>query len=513
MNNNPFSKRIVFNSGVFLAMLVGIIVCATPRLANAQGTGKIELDVVEEVLGDALTCRVRLQGPNAKELRIRGALFQSGWNLVESPLKFEGRPGDYKYEVSAGPRFSMGAGGFTLDRKSEAIDIVRLPKHCDLDVEGWRGGDLLSFVKPADSAKWLVAEDLAMSAVVHTKFAGANENTIPTQIDAPNSRWINGRSYYDSRAGSGVVLHHWTPPAEVPDHVPSSKLIAMAKQNRDVHVEIQRLWTRDAPIWLASGKVDSIQLLSDHLTYAGQGATEVKAPEDVESDMFRGPRGPGRLVEHLYWKLLETGLRIPPSAGSGFGKSPSPLGYNRVYVMTGNPSPAAWWEALRAGQSFVTSGPLLRAHVNGNLPGHVFTSERKQPIELEIGLTLTVADPVEYLDVIFNGQTLYQARLDEYAKQGGKIPPQSIKESGWLVIRVVTEREFTYRIATTAPFYFEFDGQPRVSREAVEFFQRWLARSASQLETENESTRVAAKPYINLATRFWSDRLKTANAP
>ena len=41
-----------------------------------------------------------------------------------------------------------------------------------------------------------------------------------------------------------------------------------------------------------------------------------------------------------------------------------------------------------------------------------------------------------YLDVIFNEETIYQARLDEYAKEGGRIPSLPIKESGWLVVRV-----------------------------------------------------------------------------
>ncbi len=51
-------------------------------------------------------------------------------------------------------------------------------------------------------------------------------------------------------------------------------------------------------------------------------------------------------------------------------------------------------------------------------------------------LELTVADPVEYVDVVFNGDALYHAPLDEYAKQGGKIPRLEVDRSGWLVVRV-----------------------------------------------------------------------------
>jgi hypothetical protein len=490
--------------------IVGMFTVPSPVLG--QATGKIELHMEEEESGDALACRVRLTGANDRQLRIRGALHQSGWNLVENPMRYEGRPGEYKYEITHGPQFSRGTGGFTLDRKAEAVDIIRLPRHCDLNLEGWRGGDLLAHVKSEDTAKWLVAEDLAMSVVVHAKVDAEIPQT-ENRLPALQERWIDAMSYHDARAQSGLTLHHWTPGREVPEWVPSSKLLVMSKEKPDTFAEIQRLWARDVPIWLASGKIDAVQLLSDHLTIDGEGATRVVSPPGIDEAMYKGPRGPGRLVEFIYWQLLETGLRIPPTAGSGFGRTPSPLGYNRVYAMTGNPDPAAWWQSIRAGQSFVTSGPLLRASVNECLPGQVFSSSDKQPIELDIDLKLTVADPVEYLDVIFNGQTLYQARLDEYAKAGGKIPPQSIKESGWLVIRVVTERDFTYQIASTAPFYFEFAGQPRISREAVKFFQMWLSKTEQLIGAEPKETRDPAQPFLTSAKRFWSQRAEQANVP
>ena len=520
---------------IFLAAIaiVAVTVHFTSCIATVHGqaTGKIELQMEEEEAGDPLTCRVRLRGANDRELRIRGSLHQSGWNLVENPLKYEGRAGDYQYEITHGPQFARGTGGFTLDRKSEAVDIIRLPRHCDLDVEGWRGGDLLAYVKPDETARWLTAEDLTMSAVVHdqatkdpAKDLAKDPAAKPTaqRIQGEAKRWVDAHSYRDARPESGLTLHHWSPGREVPQWVPSSKLLVMAKENRETFAELHHLWARDVPILLASGKIDGVQLLSDHLTIDGEGTARVEMPPGIDAAMYRGARGPGRIVEFIYWQLLETGLRIPPTAGSGFGRTPSPLGYNRVYAMTGNPDPAAWWQSVRDGQSFVTSGPLLRASINESLPGTVFTSD-EQPIEVDIDLKLTVADPVEYLDVIFNGQTLYEARLDEYAKQGGKIPVQSIKESGWLVIRVVTERDFTYRIATTAPFYFEFDGVPRISRQAVEFFQSWLTRSESQINADSKAdpkanadanqARTAAAPYLNAAKNYWTNRLNKANAP
>jgi hypothetical protein len=113
--------------------------------------------------------------------------------------------------------------------------------------------------------------------------------------------------------------------------------------------------------------------------------------------------------------------------------------------------------------------------------------------------------------VIFNGKSLYQARLDEFAKQGGKIPKLQVEESGWLVVRVVTEREHTYRLATTAPYYVELAGRPRISREAVEYFQQWCQRARAEVQAEGGVEWDAARPFFDAAERFWELRQESAN--
>ncbi len=190
----------------------------------------MELHIEEEESGDPLVARVKLRGPNGKELRIRSALYQNGWNLVERPMKHEGRPGEYQYEVTHGPELARGVGGFVLDKKSEAIDVIRLPRHCDLNLEGWHGGDLLNYVPTEDAIRWLVAEQLKMTTHVRTDLAEAKANDKPpanpgNRIVDTTHRWVNEGTYLDARSNSGLALHHWLPESEVPQWTPSSKLL------------------------------------------------------------------------------------------------------------------------------------------------------------------------------------------------------------------------------------------------------------------------------------------------
>ncbi len=54
--------------------------------------------------------------------------------------------------------------------------------------------------------------------------------------------------------------------------------------------------------------------------------------------LFPKPWGNGRWSQELYYHLLNCGLRIPPTAGSGSGANNNPVGYNRFYVNISNPS-------------------------------------------------------------------------------------------------------------------------------------------------------------------------------
>jgi hypothetical protein len=481
--------------------------------ARGQAKGEIEIDLVDSKTDQKLLSRVQLRGPNGNLLKPRAIEQVQSWSLVDGKLAFRGKAGDYRYEVYHGPEYAPARGLFTLDKNSAAIDSIQLPRHVNLADEGWFGGDLLSFQPKQSTDRWLAAESLLLASSI----ARLNQKPLDNDLQANTAQAATNNSItvpvftglIDDRPESGLVFHHWTPTEQLPLDIPSSRWLVLAKQTPladgqlPVHVEVQNMWSRDLPIWLASQRVDSVQLLSQHLTFDGNRAAKV-APLVTPAGNYRGERGPGRMVEQIYWKILDAGLRIPPTAGSGFGKTPSPLGYNRVYALLGSANEHNWWEAIRLGNSFVSNGPLLRVAINGMPPGHVF--QIGSSIELDIGVVLTTSDPVEYLEVIFNGSSIYKAALDEHAKKGGKIPPLEIKQSGWLIVRVVTARDFTYRLASTAPYYFELNGQNRIDPLAVEFFRNWLGKAREEIMQLPPAVQKLHEPYLKSAERFWEAR-------
>jgi hypothetical protein len=487
----------------------------------------IEINFLDQSTGEKIASRLEFTKPLSKAPRPRNALVAGRQLLVEGTARFLPAPGAYEFMVRRGPEFSEVRSGFELERNAQDAFDVFVPHTVPMRSWGWHSGDLHGRMAPELLSRWMRADDLDVVAtsiqVPQTSPDGSKRSTAKISGEAScNSDGTVPRTlpgvqtqslFFDQPGQAGVLIHRFDKPSNDSKASTSFEYLSQFGLQDACFSELTRPWERDVPLLLATGKIDSIQVLSSHLQpdLATPLTPDIRNPDGLR---FKGRKGLGRLVEHIYWQALEAGFRMPPTAGSGFdGKIPTHLGYNRIYVWLSPELPrdvGTWWSQLRSGHAMVTNGPLLRATINGQPPGSVHPSYRQQPIGLDIELELTVRDPVEYLDVIFNGKAIYQARLEEHAKRG-QFPPLLIKESGWLVLRVVTEHEASYRMATTAPFYFEFDSQPRISRSAVKFFRDWLDDSRSLIEREGDLQANYREPLSN-AIDFWNARAGQANA-
>src|SRR5262249_17352422 len=110
----------------------------------------------------------------------------------------------------------------------------------------------------------------------------------------------------------------------------------------------------------------------------------------------------------FYYALLNCGLRIAPTAGSASGAHPVPLGYSRVYVhLPDGFNYEAWLAGLKAGRSFVSTGPMILVTVNGRDPGEVFTEHLKE-LPLHVKGEIISSRPVEHIEIVWNGEVQQQ---------------------------------------------------------------------------------------------------------
>ena len=227
---------------------------------------------------------------------------------------------------------------------------------------------------------------------------------------------------------------------------------------------------------------DLFELANNHLWRTEYGVTNWAMPAPAWMNLGTGGRSEREWALYgfqAYYAFLNCGFNPRPTGGTAHGVHPVPLGYGRVYVhLDRGFNYDDWMRGLNAGRSFVTTGPLLIAEVEGELPGHRFVWKSPKPRTVTVKARI-FAPRVEgtKVEFIVNGEVVKQQTLvspfrlnpvERTVREKIEIPA-----SGWLAVRCWENPESAKAsFAHTAPWWFEMPGVPmRPRRVEVE----WLA--------------------------------------
>lgn len=498
---------------IAVSLLVGI--------ARAD-TGKIEIYVVGKQPDRPMPCRIHLKDATGKAQRPEGLPFFFDHFVCDGSASLTLAPGTYTYEVERGPEYAPVSGKVTIKENDTAKLKVALDRLANLPAEGWWPGETHVHRSVEQVELLMRAEDLHVAPVI-TWWNARNQWAQKRTPDKLLNQFDGNRYYHvmageDEREGGALLFFNLSAPLAITgasrEYPSPSKFLGEARrQNKNVWVDIEKPFWWDVPLWLASGQVDSIGLANNHMCRSQMSEKEAWGkPRDTER--LPAPRGNGYWTQEIYYHILNTGLRLPPSAGSASGVLPNPVGYNRVYVHV-DPDRFgydAWWEGLRAGRCFVTNGPLLRVEAAGKRPGHVFTADAGAEVEAEIKAQLTSSDPIRFLEIVQNGQVTRKVPFEEWKKSGslGKV---KFKSSGWFLVRAITDNPKTFRFASTGPYYVEIGPtKRRISKASVQFFVDWVKERADRVKLEDPEQRKEVLEYHGAAEKFWREKLSAANA-
>jgi hypothetical protein len=484
--------------------------------------GELKLTVVDRDTQAPLAARLHLRHASGRPVRLPGPRAWHDHVVFDGETTLRLPKGEYAFDLEAGSEYTVRSGRFTMAEFAQDTREVDLHRAVNLQREGWWAGDLFSRRAADDLDLLMRAEGLHVVQGVDWGNLPRPRRRQPAPAGAAARAFAESRIYRpgggaDFRATGRLLLWGLPEPLDLPaaaaDWPSQLDTLARARRQPDAWCDVAAAASWDLPLWVAAGRVDSIQLAGSYLHRGGiESAWPGCRPPDPSR--FPGPQGPARWAETIYFHLLNCGLRIPPTAGSGSGLTPNPLGYNRVYVHLDQPfTYDAWWRALRAGRVLVTNGPLLRPSVAGEYPGHVFSADAGAEVELEVGGILSTREVVSYIELIVNGRPAHSFRLDEWRRAQGQLPPLRFRESGWFLLRAVTEARQTYRFALTGPYYVEIGYQKRVSRESAQFFLDWTRQRLAAIPTGDDPQRSAYVDLARQAERYWEHLVRTANAP
>jgi hypothetical protein len=267
----------------------------------------------------------------------------------------------------------------------------------------------------------------------------------------------------------------------------------------------------DKPIWgenvvgVALGLFDSVQvchnhyhrkatLQDGHIGWGMAGADIEQLRKDWEQDeLFHR-------TNSTYYRFLNCGFKLAATGGSAMGVMPAPLGYGRTYAKLDGPfTEANYLDAIRAGRTFATNGPLLILTVNGRNSGAEIQYSTAHNTPIRIKAELRSIQQIDSLELIYNGRVITRLNLEN------EVPSPILRESavmelkplrsGWITARAVfTSPDGHLRQAHTSPVYIILDGKPIASKKDAQYMIRWIDRLLE----------VSEKP-----DRYRSDRQRT----
>jgi hypothetical protein len=490
-----------------------------PLFRSEASEGKLQLTVIDSRSGKPVPCRVHLKDSAGKTFFKNGLPRWRDHFVCDGIVELDLPSGNYSYEIERGPEYRRVKGTASLSVENISHVKVELERLVDLAAEGWWSGDLHVHRPVKDIELLMKAEDLHMAPVItwwNNQNLWTNQTPPSTHlIQFDRNRFYEIMAGEDEREGGALLFYHLPSPLPLigsSREFPSPmEFVSQARRHPGVWIDIEKPFWWDVPVWVASRQIDSIGIANNHMCRDQMYESEAWGkPRDAAR--LPAPRGNGFWTQEIYYNLLNCGLRIPPSAGSASGVLPNPVGYNRVYVHTGKTlSSQAWWEGLRQGHSFVSNGPLLRCRANGKLPGHIFKAPAGREIEAEISGTLDAQDPISTIEIIKVGKVEGIISLSDRRKRAisGKI---KFTESGWFLVRVLTDNPKTFRFASTAPFYVEIgNSNRRISRASAQFFLDWVRERKERIKLADAVQREQVLRYHEEAERFWGDLVRRAN--
>jgi hypothetical protein len=494
-----------------------VFACAGLVSANAA---VLRLAIIDSGTGQPVPGRIHLKDAAGKFVGPIGLPFWHDHFVCGGVTELDLPAGTYHYEIERGPEYSQATGSITVPVAGVQSITNQIRRLLNLSHEGWWSGELHVHRPITEIELLMQAEDLHIAPVITW---WNNQNIWANRALPPNPvvRFDSDRFYHllggeDERGGGALLYFNLNQPLNITGaarEFPSPmKFLTEARQESAVWVDIEKPFWYDAPLWLASGQVDSIGIANNHMHRGGMLTNEAWGrPRDRHR--LPDPQGNGLWTQEIYYHALNCGLRVPPSAGSASGVLPNPVGYNRVYVkLDGELSYGKWWEGLKAGRVFVSNGPLLRCRANGQWPGHVFKAPAGQGIELKLEAALDSRDPLRTIEVIQNGRVVRTISASEW-KRTGSLGDVRFNESGWFLVRAIADVPETFRFASTGPFYVETGSNPRrVSKTSAQFFLDWVRERASRIKLNDPRQQEEVLQSHRTGEKLWQEKLAQANA-
>jgi hypothetical protein len=467
----------------------------------------VEVEIVDGRSGERLPARVRFTAADGRYLppvghreEINPAFFEdTGGDLILGSAPYAYVPGEFRISLPAGFVDVEVVAGFDRAPYHARVEVnaatreIRVPLEHTIDLHGgrWVTSDShVHFLAPSTALLQAAAEDVNVVNLLAAQWGNlyTNVTDLPWGSMADPSR---RRIVVVGTENRQNVLGHL---ALLGAHRMTTPMASGGPPEGPMAGALEVLLADWADRCRAAGGLT----VAAHfpLPYAEIAADIVSGRIEAVETQALSPGLDDPAVTEWY-RFLNLGHRLPLVAGTDKMSTEVPVGAVRAYVhllQDGELTFEAWADAVRAGRTFVTSGPILELLVDGHEPGDVISMSG--PGRLEARVRARAAQPViGDVELIVNGRVVARSSATPSTGELALAETIEIEAGSWIAARSRSPHHIESAFATsmaahTSPVYVEVDDRPlRPQREDAAVVEQvmigartWVAELAAVAE-------------------------------
>lgn len=447
---------------------------------------------VNGAAGEPVRARLEVRGSN-------GRMYQPGGIVSERAKRIrfgDDHPyvgsfladGECRVEVPPGRYFVVAERGLEYERLERSVDapasiVFANRRWIDMNKLGWWSGDLHVHRTSEELVPMMLTEDvnLGVNFTIWNKRSWWRDKPVPADpvVRASAHHAMTLLNAEDERGGGAWCINGLREPIDLSvDGRWFPAGITFVEQARSQRppggllpwFDCEKPIWWETPVMMALATPDSLGVAHNHFNQYGMLENEVWGrPRDQKQ--FPGRQGFVDYCLSLYYRYLNLGFRLAPSAGSATGVLPNPLGYNRVCVRKQGRAFTVenWYRAFRDGPSFATNGPVLLFQVKGR-------GEKRTVV-----VDARSRDPIRVVEVVANGRVVHSERPAGKRRALRLRYRLDAAPHTWVAARCFADAERTIRMAHSSPVYLDgrFD-----ARDDARYFLAWMDQLIGQTKAD-----------------------------
>lgn len=473
--------------------------------------------------GQSVASRISLQDQNGTSWVPEGRrrTVPTGWRQdVGAGVVIAGRqysyvPGEFSAQLPAGQyhlRLERGMEYVPLETViqvqagSQQFDL-QLQRWVNMNTRGWRSGDThIHFLDPTTALLEASGEGLNVANVLATQWGSLRTNAehftgVPhLSLNGEHQVFVNEELRHGF-LGHAVLLNlkrlvypmSWGGPGE---GVPGGYDFPLIAMQSDV-VRAQGGFVAAAHLPLHPGELAADAVLGKL--------------DAVELMVWGNPFAPyhkGYSASQLYYALLNAGIPMPAVAGTDKMMNLQTVGSVRTYARAGDDkSYQGWIDSVRAGKTFVTTGPMLDLNVTQGIQILGIGDTLTQTGEILIDARVESFLPVDSLELIHNGRVITSMQNPGKERMLSLKHRMDVEQGGWIAVRALSSKRLPYQtwqtltpegielMAHSSPIYLKPGGTVWREKKSLKLLRKmadkgfaWSRDKANvRLPTERES--------------------------